>query len=208
MSSADDVDYVELFEQFGEYLTPIQREDFRVCLADQEMTQSERAGERDVSRATISANLANARERLEEIADDKSVAADGGADENAGPPKPEAPESLPKYLVDGVEKQSPATLRELADYAERVASWKEAKAERELQESAEQAVDTTPDEWDAEEWEDVVDDARDEADLAPGKGTLTTKTIDGRDYYYLQWRAGSKIKSQYVAPVTPASNEN
>jgi predicted phage gp36 major capsid-like protein len=115
--------------------------------------------------------------------------------------------NLPKYLREGVEKQkSPDRLRRLAEYAEQMADWREAEAERELEERAEQDVDTTPDEWDADEWEDVVDDARDEADLAPGKGTLTTKTIDGRDYYYLQWRAGSKIKSQYVAPVTPADS--
>lgn len=36
-------------------------------------------------------------------------------------------------------------------------------------------------------------------------GTLTTKTIDEREYYYLQWREGEKVKSQYVAPVSPSS---
>ncbi len=45
-----------------------------------------------------------------------------------------------------------------------------------------------------------------EGDLARAKGTLTTKHIDGRDYYYLQWRDGDTIHSQYVAPVSPASN--
>jgi len=120
--------------------------------------------------------------------------------------EPQPAGSLPKYLVEGVEKQSPDRLRRLAEYAEQMADYKEEKAQRDLEERAEQDVDTMPDEWDADEWEDVVDDARDEADLAPGKGTLTTKTIDDRDYYYLQWRAGSKIKSQYVAPVTPADS--
>jgi hypothetical protein len=86
-----------------------------------------------------------------------------------------------------------------------MADYKEAKAQRDLEERAEQNVDEAPEEWGVDEWEDVVDDARDEGDLAPGKGTLTTKTIDGRDYYYLQWRAGSKIKSQYVAPVNPSN---
>jgi hypothetical protein len=32
---------------------------------------------------------------------------------------------------------------------------------------------------------------------------VTTKTIDEREYYYLQWREGEKVKSQYVAPVSP-----
>ncbi|EMA18794.1 hypothetical protein C442_14170 [Haloarcula amylolytica JCM 13557] len=30
------------------------------------------------------------------------------------------------------------------------------------------------------------------------------KTIDDREYYYLQWREGEQVKSQYVAPVGPS----
>lgn len=139
---------------------------------------------------------------------DRCIECGGDLERVDGPvAPPQAPMNLPKYLREGVEKQkSPDRLRRLAEYAEAMADWREVEAERELEERAEQDVDTTPDEWDADEWEDVVDDARDEADLAPGKGTLTTKTIDDRDYYYLQWREGSKIKSQYVAPVTPADS--
>jgi len=121
--------------------------------------------------------------------------------------KPDTPSNLPQYLIDGVEKQAPAELRDLASYAERMADWMEAQAQRELEAQADRPTTETPDEWDDDEWEDAVDDARDEADIPASKGTLTTKTIDGRDYYYLQWREGSKIKSQYVAPVTPASDE-
>lgn len=63
-----------------------------------------------------------------------------------------------------------------------------------------------PEEWDddADEWEDALEDAFEKAEIPRSKGTLTTKTIDGRDYYYLQWREGDKVKSQYVAPVSPA----
>jgi len=61
-----------------------------------------------------------------------------------------------------------------------------------------------PDEWDdGEAWEEALEDAFEEADIPRSKGTLTTKTIDGRDYYYLQWREGEKVTSQYVAPVNP-----
>jgi len=60
------------------------------------------------------------------------------------------------------------------------------------------------DEQDQEEWEQALREAFEEADIARSKGYLTTKEIDGRDYYYLQWREGDKVKSQYVAPVTPA----
>ena len=63
----------------------------------------------------------------------------------------------------------------------------------------------TPDNWDDdEEWEDKLEAAREKAAIAASKGTLTTKSINGREYYYLQWREGEKVKSQYVAPVDPA----
>lgn len=129
------------------------------------------------------------------------------ADDNVPRGRLQAPSTLPKYLREGTEKQSPDTLRDLADYAGRLADYKEAEAERKLSDRAEQDTDGPPDEWDAGEWKTVVEDARDEADLAPPKGTLTTKHIDGRDYYYLQWREGSNVKSQYVAPVTPTERD-
>jgi len=150
---------------------------------------------------------------LSEQLDESGNEGDGGRDvdddrdEREPLVKPQAPTNLPKYLVEGVEKQSPDSLRRLAEYAEQMADYQEQKAQRELEERAEQDADTTPDEWDAGEWEKIIDDALDEADLPAGKGTLTTKTIDGRDYYYLQWRAGSKIESQYVAPVSPADSD-
>ncbi|MBX0288300.1 hypothetical protein EGH22_18370 [Halomicroarcula sp. F28] len=62
----------------------------------------------------------------------------------------------------------------------------------------------TPESWEEREWEDSVESAREKAGIAASKGTLTTKTINGRDYYYLQWRDGDKVRSQYVAPVDPA----
>jgi len=63
-----------------------------------------------------------------------------------------------------------------------------------------------PEEWedDEEEWDEKIDEAYEAAEIARSKGTLTTKTIDDREYYYLQWREGEKVKSQYVAPVSPA----
>jgi hypothetical protein len=159
----------------------------------------------------VSEMSADVTDRQADI-DEDDVEGDGGRDidddqdEREPVVRPQPAGSLPKYLVEGVEKQSPDRLRRLAEYAEQMADFKEEKAARELEERAEQDVDTTPDEWDEDEWEEVLEDAREEADLAPSKGTLTTKTIDGRDYYYLQWREGDKITSQYVAPVTPADS--
>jgi hypothetical protein len=63
----------------------------------------------------------------------------------------------------------------------------------------------TPDGWDDEdEWKKHVEEARENSGVPPEKGTLTTKTIDNREYYYLQWREGEQVKSQYVAPVSPS----
>lgn len=73
------------------------------------------------------------------------------------------------------------------------------------QEDIEQSTLDTPDEWDDEdEWQEAVEEAFEKAEIRRSKGNLTTKTIDGRDYYYLQWREGDKVKSQYVGPISPA----
>jgi hypothetical protein len=122
-------------------------------------------------------------------------------------PKPDPPSNLPQYLTTDVEKQSPDDLRDLAAYAERMADWMEAEAQRELEQRTDQEATEIPDEWDDDEWEEAVEDAREDADIPASKGTLTTKTIDGRDYFYLQWRERSNIRSQYVAPVTSAGDE-
>lgn len=63
-----------------------------------------------------------------------------------------------------------------------------------------------PDEWGGtdEEWEAAVTEALDKAGARRGKPTLTTKEIDEREYYYLQWREGDSVESQYVTAVDPA----
>lgn len=124
------------------------------------------------------------------------------------PERPSAPMNLPKYLREGLDKQSPDRLRTAAEYATRLAAWKEDKAERELEERTGEDVDDVPDGWesDAEEWEEVVEKAREKADIQ-GKGYRTKKRIDGRDYWYLQWREGEHVRSKYIAPVNPANTD-
>lgn len=117
---------------------------------------------------------------------------------------PPSPDSVPKYIRDGLEKQDAVTLRTISQYAEQLADYLEEQAERDLKAASERATDEPPNDWDDEEWDDALEDAYDKADIPNSKGTLTTKTIDGRDYYYLQWREGDQVKSQYVAPVVPA----
>jgi hypothetical protein len=53
-----------------------------------------------------------------------------------------------------------------------------------------------------DEWEDALQEAFDEAETPRSRGSLVTKTIDGRGYYYLQWREGDTVTSKYVAPVS------
>src|SRR6056297_2578043 len=99
---------------------------------------------------------------------------------------PQPPANLPKYLREGFQKQSPDRLRRAAEYAEALADHKEAEAKQKLEERAEQSADEVPDGWEDQEneWEDTLDEARDAADLSAGKGTLTKKSIDGREYWY------------------------
>jgi len=59
-----------------------------------------------------------------------------------------------------------------------------------------------PDEWDDDDaWEEALENAFEEADIPRSKATVITKTIDDRDYYYLQWLKGDMVTSQYVASV-------
>jgi len=93
-------------------------------------------------------------------------------------------------------------LRSIARYASDLADLKERLVQEEVEaEAVKVKEDKTPDGWDADEWTEQLKDSN-----APPRATLTTKTIDSRDYYYYQWREGDKIKSEYVAPVSPKSN--
>lgn len=100
---------------------------------------------------------------------------------------PEAPENIAQYVLDALNRQNPETLRQIAFHAENIATWKEAKAESELEE------------------EDVVrEDSADDDDRpkgVPAKASVVEKSINNNRYYYYQWREGDKIKSKYKEPV-------
>ena len=116
---------------------------------------------------------------------------------------PDPPTDTPKYLREGLQKQSPEMLRSIATYASALADSKERALQEELDAQAVDVDDeTTPDGWDADEWDEQLEDSD-----VPARATLTTKTIDDRDYYYYQWREGDKIKSEYVAPVNSSRNK-
>lgn len=99
--------------------------------------------------------------------------------------------AIPNYLEDGLAKQSPESLRHIADVATALANEKEMEAEVELRE---QEVDEAG----------LPEEVREnEPDKAPAKASVTTKTIDDNQYYYYQWREGDQIKSEYITPVNP-----
>jgi len=62
-----------------------------------------------------------------------------------------------------------------------------------------------PGEWEDREdqWNEKVQAALEKADQPRGHPSLSRKEIDGRAYYYLQWRQDEKIHTQYIAPVEP-----
>jgi hypothetical protein len=68
---------------------------------------------------------------------------------------------------------------------------------------------TPPDGWTGtdDQWEEKVQaalgKARDENGRLRGRPAISRKEIDGSAYYYLQWRSGGTVQSQYVAPVEP-----
>lgn len=76
--------------------------------------------------------------------------------------------------------------------------YQEAQLQRELEQSAVDEDELPSERWTQDEWEQTINDVD-----VPGKATLTVKTINDNDYYYYQWREGDKIKSGYVAPVSP-----
>jgi hypothetical protein len=114
---------------------------------------------------------------------------------------PIPPEGAPKYIKEGLKKQDIDVLTQLSDYCERLAAAKETELETEME--GEQVDEgEVPDDWegDRQEWEEAIATAE-----APPKATVTTKEISGNKYLYWQWREGSEIRSEYIAPVNPSN---
>lgn len=61
-----------------------------------------------------------------------------------------------------------------------------------------------PDEWSKsdEEWVNAMQSAIEKVDdeMKWGNPSLSKKTIDGNEYWYIQWRHDGKTETQYVAP--------
>jgi hypothetical protein len=104
---------------------------------------------------------------------------------------PERPEEIPTYIVDGLERQDPETLREIATYAELLARHREREISRD---ELEDAV------GEGEELESVQEES-------DGKGVVVKKRIPcGKDcngcphgpYEYRAYREGDQVKTEYL----------
>ncbi|WP_372480838.1 hypothetical protein ACAH01_16440 (plasmid) [Halomicrobium sp. HM KBTZ05] len=110
------------------------------------------------------------------------------------PPTP--PTDLPDDLGDGLEQCSPTRLRQIAEYAEALAAF------RERNDRLDGADDGDGEHADrAHKREDGPENP---PDGVPSKATITVKEINDNRYYYWQWRDGEQIRSQYEGPVDPA----
>ncbi len=65
--------------------------------------------------------------------------------------EPTPPASAPKYIREGLTKQTPETLREIARYADALADHEIKQAESQLDDETAVGDDETPDEWDKAE---------------------------------------------------------
>jgi hypothetical protein len=101
----------------------------------------------------------------------------------SGPP--DAPDTIPEYILDALDRQDSDTLRQIATHATALADHHE-----------------QPDD-DDQPPSDVEDSDMPEDDDVPAKASIVTKTINDNQYYYWQWRDGDQIKSKYKAPVNP-----
>ena len=100
---------------------------------------------------------------------------------------PRAPDAIAQYILDGLGRQDPETLRQIASHATELAAWKEAQSGAEMEEE-----DVSR--------EDSVDDS-DRPEDVPAKASIVVKEINDNRYYYYQWREGDTVKSKYKAPV-------
>jgi len=99
---------------------------------------------------------------------------------------PEEP-TPPTTLLSGIAGKCPSLsadqLRDLAEYAESLAEYRE----RELRLEADE--ESTDEEHD------------DRPDSVPSGASVTIKKINDNRYRYWQWRDGDKIRSKYIGPI-------
>ena len=103
------------------------------------------------------------------------------------PPTP--PAEFSTEFLDILDDYSPERLREVANYVEDLAEYRERKA---------RLADT-------DENTQVEERPANRPDDVPSKATITVKEINDNRYYYWQWRDGERVRSKYKGPVDSES---
>ncbi|WP_435158193.1 hypothetical protein [Haladaptatus sp. DFWS20] len=122
--------------------------------------------------------------------------------------KPTPSDLLPKYIVEGLQKQDSETLRAAAQYAQELRVYRATQTKTDPTAAntphTEQATanelaakaQTKGISDDVVDWNTIVEKG------VPTKASIVTKTINDNQYYYFQWRERDRIKSEYLAPVS------
>lgn len=100
-------------------------------------------------------------------------------------PPPAPPDVLSNRLVEELDDLPPDDLREVAAYADTLATFCE-------------ETDRTADGEDDEP--DTEPTSENRPTDVPSKAMITVKEINGNRYNYWQWRDGEQIKSKYKGP--------
>jgi len=101
--------------------------------------------------------------------------------------EPEPPATLPAEFAESLQNLSVNQLREVAEFAETLAAYRERQQRLEEEEDDE--------ELEGKNSEEKPPDV-------PAGASVTIKDINDNRYRYWQWRDGEKIKSKYIGPVT------
>lgn len=100
---------------------------------------------------------------------------------------PNPPDQLPEYVVKAIRRRkTKEELESVIRYAEALLEYRQQNLQPQGdadENTGDASIDNLP------------------RNGAPERATLTTKPIDGREYYYWQWREDSEVKSAYIAPV-------
>lgn len=98
--------------------------------------------------------------------------------------------SPPPDVVDALDDADDETLQAVIDYCQRELARSDAEDEPERSNEPPEEFEGSP-----EQWATAVEDCE-----APGRATLTTKTINDNQYLYWQWSEDGATKSEYICP--------
>jgi hypothetical protein len=107
----------------------------------------------------------------------------------------DAPETVPNYVAEGLERQDEETLRDIQEYVTELIEWQNERVD--------------PEEV-LEDEEEVVGVEEDERGTVVEKKVPCGKDCDGcphGPYRYLAYREGNTVKTEYLGPVEEEQEE-